>query len=501
VAVVDPGTARPDRGPGANLRGRAARGTVVNAAYLVFLNMLGFIKGFAVAAFLTASDYGVWGLLAAALVPLLALVQIGIDDKYIQQDEDDQVAAFQLAYTLQLMFSGVFVVIVFVAIPVYAALYGAWEILLPGWAIAAAMPAIALQSPLWTFYRRMDFVQQRKLQSFDPIVSLAVTIGLAAAGLGYWSLVVGMVAGSWAAAAAAMRASPFPLKLRYRAGTLREYAHFSGPLLLSAVAALLMVQVPVILAQRTLGLAAVGAIAIASVISTYANKVDEVVTETLYPAVCRVKDRRELLKESFLKSNRLALLWAMPTGVGIVLFGPDIVHHLLGSRWEIAIFTIQAFGLTAAINQVGFNWTAFFRAIGRTRPIAVGTLAMLAAVLAVAVPLLLLEGIDGYAVGMGISVLCLIAVRVGYLGGLFGVRDVLVNSARGMLPVVPGLLTVLALRLAMGGGERTLGHAAIEAFAFVAITAIVTLLSARSLFGEFRGYLRSGSSSFGAAAS
>ena len=44
-----------------NLRRHTARGTLVNAAYFVGLYSLGLIKGFLVAAFLTRTDYGLWG--------------------------------------------------------------------------------------------------------------------------------------------------------------------------------------------------------------------------------------------------------------------------------------------------------------------------------------------------------------------------------------------------------------------------------------------------------
>jgi O-antigen/teichoic acid export membrane protein len=477
-----------DRGIGGDLRRRAARGTVVNAAYLVFLNFLGFLKGFAVAAFLTTGDYGVWGLLAVTIVPLLDLLRVGIDDKYIQQDEPDQEKAFHLAFTLQLLLSLLFVAALVLLLPLYALAYGEWSIVLPGYVVALAIPALALQAPLWTFYRRMDFVQQRKLQSFDPIIGLVVTIGLAAAGAGYWSLVAGVVCGSWAAAIAALRASTYPLKLRYERGKLREYANFSGPLMFGAFSAIVLAQVPAIVAQRTLGLAAIGAIAIATTISNYASRVDDVVTETLYPAICAVKDRAELLKESFVKSNRLAILWAMPLGVALTLFGPDLVKYVLGSEWAIAIFAIQAYGLTAAINQVGFNWSAFYRAIGNTRPIAVTSVVMLVAVLGLAVPGLLVDGVRGFSIGMGLAVLCLVAMRVHYLGRLFGVRAVLVNSLRGALPVLPATALVLLVRYGIEGTERAWADVIGELAVFgIAVTA-ATLFSERSLLREFRGY-------------
>ena len=492
AALVEQGRADARLASGDDLRGRAARGTIVNAAFLIGLNLLGFVKGFAVAAFLTASDYGVWGLLVVSLATLLVLVQVGVDDKYIQQDAADQKLAFQQAFTLQCLLCGLLLVLIVVAMPIYALAYDDWSIVAPGYVLALAMPAQALQSPLWTHYRRMNFLQQRKLQAFDPIVGFVVTIALAAAGLGYWSLVIGVVCGAWAAAIAALRASPYPLAFRYEHATLREYASFSGPLFLSSAGGVLIGLVPALIAQRTVGLAGVGAIAIASTISTYANRVDDIVTNTLYPAVCAVKDRAELLREAFMKSNRLALLWAMPTGVAIVLFAPDLVDRVLGPSWQRATFVIQAFGLTAAINQIGFNWSAFYRAIGRTRPIAVGTTVMFLGTMAFAVPLLLTDGIDGYGVGMGIAVLGYVAVRVHYLGRLFGTGAVIANSARGIAPVLPAVAAALAVRVALGGGVRTTADIVAEVVVFTVVAIAVTLFSERELLREFRGYLRRG---------
>ena len=33
-----------------------------------------------------------------------------------------------------------------------------------------------------------------------------------------------------------------------------------------------------------------------------------------------------------MKSKRLALMWGMPFGVGLALFGPDLVEFVLGSN-------------------------------------------------------------------------------------------------------------------------------------------------------------------------
>ena len=67
--------------------------------------MLGLLRRLAVAAFLTREEFGLWGILLATLITLVWLKQVGIGDKYIQQDEPDQELAFQKAFTLELALS------------------------------------------------------------------------------------------------------------------------------------------------------------------------------------------------------------------------------------------------------------------------------------------------------------------------------------------------------------------------------------------------------------
>jgi len=474
---------------GEGRRGRAARGTIVNSVFLIALNLLALFKGFAVAGFISVHEYGVWGLLVVVYASLYRLVQIGVVDKYIQQDHEDQEEAFQTAFSLQLLLSCFFVLLILVVMPLYAAAYGTWEILLPGWLLALAIPASAFQAPLWTFYRKMNYLQQRRLQVFDPVVSILVTLVLAAGGFGYWSLVLGTISGAWAAAFVAVRASPYKLGLRYERGTAKEYASYSGPLLFQGVCISVMAFVPVLVAQRSLGTAAVGAMAIANNISMYTTRVDQVVTNTIYPVICAVKDTRHLLHEAFLKSNRMGLLWAAPTGIGIGLFAPDLVHFVIGSRWESAIAVIQSFGIVAALNQIGFNWSAFYRALGDTRPIAIGALAMSLSVLGLAVPLLVLEGLTGYAIGMALSAATLVIVRLYYLNRLFPLGPTIVNVARGIYPAAIALAGTGAIRIALWGGERGEAQALAEVVTFCGLAAAVTLVSERALLSEFRGYL------------
>jgi O-antigen/teichoic acid export membrane protein len=471
-------------------RVKAARGAVINTGFLIGLNLLGLMKGFLIAGFITVAEYGVWGLLLASFAALFGLVQIGVNDKYIQQNSPDQQAAFQVAFTLQLIMSIAFVALVIVVMPIYAVAYGNWEILLPGWIISVAMPATAFQTPLWTFYKRMDYMRQRRLQAIDPVLNVTISLGLAILGFGYWSLVIGTIVGAWASAIVAVRASPYKLAWRYERGTVREYATFSGPLLFQGFCISVIALTPTLAASRALGVSAVGAMAIANNISQYTTKVDRILSGTLYPVVCAVKDRFDLMQEAFLKSNKLGLLWGTPTGLAIVLFTPDIVNFMIGDRWEGAIPVIQAYGAVAVLNQVAVNWTVFFRAIGNTKPIAVGGAVMAFGAAFIATPMLLAEGLVGFAFGYGFAVCIYMVVRFMYLKRMFALRLMVMNAVRGMLPGLTAFLVTGGVRLWVDAGERTQTMAIRELGLFAIITIVMTFLFERSLMSELTAYLR-----------
>ena len=487
-----PRTARDGRfeeGTAANLRSRTARGTLVNGVFLVATNALGLVKGIAVAGILTTTEYGRWGLLLAAFATLLILGSVGIPDKFIQQDQPDQRYAFEVAFTLQCLVGATFVLVVAAGMPLFALLYGAPEIILPGMALAFAIPALALQMPLWVLYRRMDFVKQRKLQTIDPVVTLIATLALTVAGFGLWGMVVGGLIGTYCATIAIVRASPYKFRWRWDKRAMREYLAYSWPLFIRAVSTILLIQVPVAVTSRTLGVTAVAAIALATQISQFTNRVDDVVTQTLYPAICAVKDRADLLFESFWKSNRLALLWAAPLGAAAALFAGDFIHFVIGERWRFAVPLIAVYGINSALNQIGFNWTAFFRALGDTRPIAVASTLSLVAVMVIAVPLLALEGLTAFGIGLTIATLIGIAVRLWFLRRIFPGFAMLAHMARGIGPTIPAIAAVLAMRT-VESGPRSVGLVLAEIALFTAVTITATWLSERPLLRESVGYLR-----------
>ena len=476
-----------DRPPGA-LRRLTARGTLVNGVFLASLSLLNLVRSFILAHELTRKDYGIWGVILISLGTLLWLKQAGVGDKYVQQNDTDQEDAFQRAFTLEAMFMGLFMVLLAAAIPVMALVYDRADLIAPACVLLAVFPAMVLQAPLWVFYRRMDFVRQRMIQAVDPVVGFAVAVSMAFAGAGYWAFVGGAVAGTWASALVAIRRSPYPLRFRYDRGTLRRYATFSWPLMLAGGAGIVTAQGAVITGNAHLGIEAVGAIALAASVSQFSDRVDQIVTGTIYPAICAVADRTALLHESFVKSNRLGLMWAVPFGLGITLFAHDLVHFGIGDRWLPAVVLLQWFGVTAAANHLGFNWDAYFRARGDTRPIAVMSVAAIIVFCGLVIPLMLTDGLRGLAIGLAVQAGVLVSVRGFFLRRLFAGFTLGRHALRAIAPSVPAVGAVLLAR-AVETGSRSEARAIGELALYAAVTIAATLVFERDLLREARGYL------------
>ena len=211
-------------------------------------------------------------------------------------------------------------------------------------------------------------------------------------------------------------------------------------------------------------------------------------TQTLYPAICAVKEPTDLLFESFVKSNRLALMWGLPFGVAVALFASDLVTYGIGERWRPAVGIIAAFGLVAALGHIAFNWDAFFRARGETRPIAVWSFVTMLSFVAFAIPLMLWKGLNGFAVGMGIMAFVSLVVRGLYLTKLFDGLQMLRHAARAIAPTVPAVLAVLGVRALLGDGSLAIAVA--ELALYVAVTVVATWAFERRLLREVLGYLR-----------
>src|SRR4051794_29211184 len=488
--LASPPMAAP-RAPG-NLRARTARGGLVNAAFLSGAEALVLGQGLLATALLGPDAIGLYGVVTTTAMTIVALRRVGIDEAFVQTPAHDEQAEFQRAMTVELALGLMGALAVAALAPVLAAAYDDDRLLGLTLAVTYLPVAFALQAPQWVFFKRMDYVRLRSLQAIVPLGTVAVAVPLLLAGVGVWALVIGPFCGNLAAIVTAWRASPYAFRLRPDREAARRYLRFSWPVFVTSATALLVAQGQIAVFGLDDGLAAAGWITLAATLTRYADRADQILATTIYPAIVRVRSRDDVLAELFAKANRLTLMWAFPFGVGFALFGADLIVFVLGDAWRGAIVLLGGLAVALALQQVGYSWFAFYRARGETTPQAVEAGVFGASFAALAIPGALLGGSWGFVAGRLGCTACLLAVRHVYVRRLLpGVR-LWALALRAAVPVLLASAPVLALRFALWGGERTLAQALAELALWLGGLALATRRLEAGLLAELRGYLRAG---------
>lgn len=472
------------------LRARTARGGAINAAFLSGAELLVLLQGLLATALLGPDGIGLYGIVTTTAMTIVALRRVGIDEAFVQMEADDEEAEFQRAFTVELALGVLGAVAVACLAPVLAAAYDDSRLLALTFAVTYLPVAFALQAPQWVFFKRMQYVQLRVLQAIVPLGTVAVAVPLLLAGVGVWALVIGPFVGNLAAVVVAWRASPYPLRLRPDRSAARRYLTFSWPVFVTALVALLVAQGQIAVFGLQDGLVAAGYITLAATLTRYADRADQILATTIYPAIVRVRERGAVLEELFDKANRLTLMWAFPFGAGLALFGADLIVFVLGDAWRGATVLLGGLAVAIALQQVGYSWFAFYRARGESWPQAVESVVLGASFAAFAVPATLIWGNWGFVGGRILCTACVLLVRAVYVRRLLPGARMLRMALRATVPVALATTPVLALRLALWGGERPLWQALLELALWLAALAWATRRFERTLLVELRGYLR-----------
>ena len=305
-----------------SLRAATARGGVLNAGFLSAAELLVLLQGLLATALLGPDAIGLYGIVTTTAMTIVALRRVGIDEAFVAQAAEHEEAEFQRAFGVELAIGLAGSLLIAALAPVLAGVYDDDRLLALTLGVAYLPVAFALQAPQWIFFRRMDYLRLRLLQAIVPLGTVAVAVPLLLAGVGVWALVIGPLCGHAAAVLAAAWASPYRLRPRFERPAARRYLRFSWPVFVTAVATLLVAQGQIaVFGLSDDGLAAAGWITLAATLTRYADRADQIVATTIYPAIVRVRDRVDVLEELFAKTNRLTLMWAFPFGAGLVLFG------------------------------------------------------------------------------------------------------------------------------------------------------------------------------------
>ncbi len=351
-----------------NLRQRIKSGLFWVTVSSVVANVLGIITRLVLAILLTRADFG---LVAGAnlVVDILQMLrEAGFGTALIYRKEDSEDAR-QTAFWFILGMALALYSIAYIAAPLAIPFS-----LDPNPLIVPVLRVLSLnliisafaRIPMILLARELDF-RRRALPDIVPnLVNVGVSLALAFAGQGVWSLVYGRLSASVIRVLLAWWVTKWRPHLRFVpkiAGELFAYGkHIAGSQLLIIT----ITNIDDLFVIHYLGWTLEGAYDYAYRLSNLpATQITRVVGQVMFPALSRLQDDLERFRYLFFQTLRYVALLALPLAVGTFLFATDIVAMIGAEKWHDAILPMQLLGIYGLLRSVAANMGNVFKAGGK----------------------------------------------------------------------------------------------------------------------------------------
>jgi lipopolysaccharide exporter len=199
----------------------------------------------------------------------------------------------------------------------------------------------------------------------------ALTIALARAGFGVWSLVWGQLAAMGARAALLWLVVPWRPAWRWPSDLLQPVLTYGGWIVLVNVVAVIVHHADYVVVGRMLGVTALG-------FYQMAYKVPETVvivlvwqaSMVLFPAFSQARASGRGLGDAYLTALRYFALLAVPAAVSVFLLAEPLVLTLFGERWRPSIPILRALAVYTGLRALGTHAGDVLKAQGRPKLLA-----------------------------------------------------------------------------------------------------------------------------------
>lgn len=391
---------RPADGPcAADLKQQTARGAVISICAQAASFVIRTGSMIALARLLTPKDFGLVGMVTAVTGFLGLFRDLGLSSAAVQRASVTNAQTSTL-FWINLAAGGGLSMLCVLLGPILVAFYGERHLF---WVSAALGTSFLFNGAgaqhRAMLQREMRFRALALIDIASSVLGLALGIGLALAGAGYWALVVGAVSQQAVGAAGTWVATRWiPCMPRRNAG-VRSMLIYGGTLTVNNIVAYVTYNVDKVLIGRFWGAELLGLYGRAyQLINLPTENLNSAICQVAFPALSRVQNDPQRLRSYFLKGYSLFLSLVLPITMGCALFAEDIIRVFLGKQWgeAVGIFRLLAPTILAFALDNPFGW--LMQATGRvTRNLKIGL--ALGPVLVLAYALGLPYGPQGVAVG------------------------------------------------------------------------------------------------------
>jgi len=316
---------------------------------------------------LTPKDFGLMAL-ATVLIALADLFQdMGFKQALVQRKQTSP-KLLDTVFWGALGLGLVWYAIIFMLAPMAGRLLDNPDIVPILRTLGLLMPISTLGTvPEALLLRELNFKRLWRAELWSALLPGLLSIALALAGHGVWSLVWGAMLGSTARVGTlwtlvSWRPANLPQK-----GEWKQLVRFGGLVSLESGLVWVINYTGHLLIGRFLGTASLGLYRIGfSLALTPMTSAAQALARVMFPAFSKVQDHPEQLRSGFEKAQRLMALVMFPVGTALAIFADRLVPLLLGPSWEPAAELVKWLALSGVLRaSLGTVNGPLYRAVNR----------------------------------------------------------------------------------------------------------------------------------------
>ncbi len=352
-----------------SLRRQAAGGAAWQGLSYFSGKVLVLISTAILARLLSVEEFGLVGFALVFIVFAEVLTDLGVAQAVIYFPADDR--RNDAAVALSLVSSVVLVIVAVILAPAVASVFDEPEVTNLFRVLALSLFCAALgQVPDALIKKELRFKNKLITELCRSGGQGVVSVALALAGAGAWSIVLGYLAGNLLKSAASwilVSYRPSRNIFRFDGGT-------AGPLLRYGVVAAgnglllsFVFNVDYLIVGSALGERALAFYTLAFRLPQMAIiNVFQVLSSVAFPMFSRTQDDPARLQRGYLTSLRVQTLYGVGAGVALAVAAPLVVEVVFGTpKWTPAIVPLQALALYASFRSLGIGAIDLYRGTGR----------------------------------------------------------------------------------------------------------------------------------------
>lgn len=412
-----------------------------------FINVLGLFSMVVMARLLVPADFGLVAAASAIFAVLMAITDMSMAQALIAHRNPNR-DHLNTAWTLGLLRGLTLALLLAIAAPFLARFFEEERLTGVLWVFAGSILLTGLANPRPILLQKeLVFWQDFVLQVVARLLTLVVSVAIAWYYRSYWALVLGTVAGQFAAVALSYCILPFLPRLSLR--HVRELLGFSVWLTLMKMVNNLNWRLDTLLIGKFLGAATLGLYSMGADVASFpVRETTRPLAAALFPAFAKMRDEPQRLRSAYQRAQTLLFALALPIGFGMAMTADLFVLLLLGDKWLPAVIVVQVISIVAALQSIQRPMQSLAMAVGSTRMLFWRSLGMLIIRVPMIVLGLYLAGLTGLVYARLVSGVCSIFASCWIVRELIGLgmRRQIFANIRSFAAVAVMILAVFGFR-------------------------------------------------------